>query len=314
MNAKEQISEFLKPDTIWEVFGIKSQEDFINKFVTKGKFHKNVPEIIRKDYKIVEHLQFCSYYNYPLIDEAFGKSTRIFEASIDLKIADLGIEKKGFESLNSKIKRLEKYSSNELHKEWLHSKELRNIFAHHKAGRLMGITLFNAFKHINNMINSVFLKQQEIIQKENSLKKIITKSEHLKKGLFIMEYNGHRYLIWSMIPYTASDINGIEKSFWVFHPVYGEMQIKAISDFPNPFKLNLKNLKINKNGLSASVIETNETISIIATNTKENIDKYKLHNEQMLNLNSDLKEKYWIVLESDLNKGVTEFIYNHSWN
>lgn len=313
MTAKEQISEYLQPDTIWEVFGIKSQEEFIHKFVTKGKFHKNVPEIIRKDYKLVEQLQFYSYYSCPLIDEAFGKSTRIFEASIDLKIADLGIEKKGFESLNSKIKRLEKYSSNELHKQWLKSKELRNIFAHHKAGRLMGITLFKAFKHINNMINSVFLQKKEIIEKENSFKKIATESEHLKKGLYIMEYNSNRYLIWSMIPYTSSNRDGIEKSFWVFHPVYGQKQIKKVSDFPNPFKLNLKNLKINKNGLSASVIETNETITITETKVKENIDKYKLHNEQMINLNLDLKEKYWIVLESELNKGVTEFIYNHTW-
>lgn len=313
MTAKEQISEYLQPDTIWEVFGIKSQEEFIYKFITKGKFHKNVPEIIRKDYKLVERIQFYSYYNYQLIDEAFGKSTRIFEASIDLKIADLGIEKKGFESLNSKIKRLEKYSSNELHKQWLHSKELRNIFAHHKAGRLMGITLFKAFKHINNMINSVFLQKEEIIEKENSLKEIATESEHLKKGLFVMEYNSNRYLIWSMIPYTSSNNDGVEKSFWVFHPVYGEKQIKEISDFPNPIKLNLKNLKINKDGLSASVIETNETINITATKTKENIDKYELHNEQMFNLNLDLKEKYWFVLESELNKGVTEFIYNHTW-
>jgi hypothetical protein len=40
MTEKEQISEFLKPDTIWEVFGINSQEEFIEKFITKGKFHK----------------------------------------------------------------------------------------------------------------------------------------------------------------------------------------------------------------------------------------------------------------------------------
>lgn len=313
MTAKEQISEYLQPDTIWKVFGIKSQEDFIHKFITKGKFHKNVPEIIRKDFKLVEQLQFYSYYSYPLIDEAFGKSTRIFEASIDLKIADLGIEKKGFESLNSKIKRLERYSSTELHKQWLHSKELRNIFAHHKAGRLMGITLLKAFKHINNMINSVFLQKKEITERENSFKKIANESEHLKKGLFIMEYNSNHYLIWSMIPYTSSNRNGIEKSFWVFHPVYGQKQIKEVSDFPNPFKLNLKNLKINKYGLSASVIETNENITIIETNVKENIDKYKLHNEQMINLNLDLKEKYWFILESELNKGVTEFIYNHTW-
>jgi len=310
MTEKEQISEFLQPDTIWEVFGINSQEEFIEKFITKGKFHKNVPETIQKDFKLVERLQFYSYYNYPLIDEAFGKSTRIFEASISLKIKALGIEKKGFESLSSKIKRLEKFSSNELYKQWLHSKELRNIFAHCEAGQLMGITLLKAFKHINNMINTIFLKQEEIVKKEHSLKKIASESEHLKKGLFILEYKSNLYLIWSMIPYTSSINNGVEKSFWVFHPVYGEKQIKELSDFPSPFKLNLMNLKIYENGLSASESETNEIIEIRSTNNVELIEKYDLHNKQMIDIGLDLKQKYWLILENELNKGVTEFIYN----
>lgn len=313
MTSKEQFSEFLQPDTIWEIFGINSQEDFIDKIITIDKFHENVPDSIKKDYKLVVRLQFYSYYAYPLIDEAFGKLTRIFEASIDLKIEELKIEKKGFETLDSKIKRLEKYSSNELHKQWLNSKEMRNLFAHHKAGRLMGFTLFKAFQHNVNMINSIFLKQEEILEKENYLKKIVANSKHLKKGLFIMEYNGNRYLIWSMIPYTSSINNGIEKSFWVFHPVYGDKHIKQISDFPEPFKLNLENLKINKKGLSALVIETNESITVTSTNINENIDKFNLHNKQMIEIDLSLKQKYWSILENDINKGVTEFIYNHTW-
>lgn len=313
MTPKEQISKFLQKDTIWELFDVESQEDFIDRFVTKGRFHKNVPEIIQKDYKLVEQIQFYSYYNYSLIDEAFGKSTRIFEASVNLKITDIGIEKDGFESLHSKIKRLEKHFSIELMEQWLLLKELRNRFAHHEAGRLLGVTLLRSFKHIVNMINSVFLSQLEVMDKENTFKRISSKSEHLKKGLFIMEYNRKRYLIWSMIPYTASENNGIEKSFWVFHPVYRENQVKRISDFPSPFMLNLKDLVINENGLSAVVIESNESITINATDINENFVQYERHIEQMIKINLDLKEKYWKLLEIELNNGVIEFIYNHSW-
>ncbi|APG65070.1 hypothetical protein LPB136_06780 [Tenacibaculum todarodis] len=313
MKAKEQIKEFLEPDKFWDILGIKSQEDFINKIITKGRFHKNVPEKIKNDYKIVERLLFFSYYNYPIIDEAFGKLTRIFEASINLKIEELKIEKKGFESLNSKIKRLEKYSSNELHKEWLHSKNLRNTFAHHKAGRLMGIILINTFKHIINMINSVFLTKNEILELENSLKLIKQKTNHLEEGLFIMEYKGKSFLIWSIIAYTSIIKNGIEKSFWVFHPVYQRKTIEKISDFPNPFLLNLKKIKINPNGFIAEVIESKEIIKIQKTDNKTNQEKYFEHKFQMRNIDLKLKENYWFFLESELKKGVSEFIYNYTW-
>ena len=47
MTSKEQFSEFLQPDTIWEIFGINSQEDFIDKIITIDKFHENVPDSIK---------------------------------------------------------------------------------------------------------------------------------------------------------------------------------------------------------------------------------------------------------------------------
>lgn len=314
MTSSEQISEFLEPDSVWEVFGIKTQEDFVEKFITKGKFHKKVPKSIQKDYRIVERLQFYSYYNFALIDEAFGKSTRIFEASVNIKISELGLESEKFESLTSKIKKLKKNSSNELNDKWLHAKELRNIFAHHQAGRLMGVAIFNAFKHNINMINSVFLEHQEIFEKEELLKKIASESKHLKDGLFILEHNDKRFLIWSMIPYTSSFSNNLEKSFWVFHPVYGTKSINDISDFPPPFKFNLKDLKIKENGLTAKIIETNKSIKIYETKNTLDREIYEKHKLQILDVDLKIKQMYWTVLENDLNKAVSNFIYNYHWD
>jgi hypothetical protein len=314
MTEKEQISEFLKPEYFWDIIGIKSQEDFTNKVISKGKFHKNVPEKIQDDYKIVERLLFYSYYSYPIIDEAFGKSTRIFEASINLKIEDLKIEKKGFESLTSKIKRLEVYSSKELYEAWVKSKNLRNTFAHRKAGELSGLILVvNAFKHNINMINSVFLTKEEVLEKEKFVESIKDKSNHLIEGLFIMEYKGKSFLTWSMIPYNCIVIDGIEKSFWVFHPVYKKSIIKEISDFPEPFLLNLKDLKLDINGLTAKIIETNEIIKVSKTENSQNKESYIEHRDQMENLNLDLKQRYWSYLDVELTKGNSDFIYNYTW-
>lgn len=306
--------EHLKPATIWESMGINSQEDYIEKYITIGKFHENVPEVIQSDYEIVEHLQFFSYYKFPLIDEAFGKSTRIFEASVDMKIEDFGMQKEHFDSLTSKIKRLEKHTSAELNQQWLHSKKIRNVFAHHRAGRLMGITLLGGiFKHNINMINSVFLTKEEIIKKETSLKTISQNATHLNKGLFIMTYKEKRFLIWSIIPYSKSSINGIEKSFWAFHPVYREKTITKTSDFPSPFFLNLKNVEISAIGLSAQVLETEELINVVATDKTMNKDQYNLHLKQMIDIDLELKLMYQTIIKSKLNKGITEFIYNYQW-
>uniref|UniRef100_UPI00109D765C hypothetical protein n=1 Tax=Candidatus Ulvibacter alkanivorans TaxID=2267620 RepID=UPI00109D765C len=279
MNVNKEISEYLKPVAIWDVFGISTQQEFVEKFVTKGIFHKNVPEKIVNDYHTVERLQFYSYYHYPLIDEAFGKSTRIFEASIDLKISELDIAKKGFESLNSKIKRLEAFTSGELHKKWLHAKEMRNMFAHHKAGRLMGIVLLNAFKHNINMINSVFLGKKEIIRRSVSLENLKENAIMLNKGLFVLKYKSKRFLIWSLIPYSTSGFENGQMSFWVMHPVYGEKAIKDLNDIPSPFMFNLENVLIENGNLSANVIETNEEILVKPTSNPKDIELYKLHQE-----------------------------------
>lgn len=40
MTAKNQISEFLKPENFWDIFGINSQEDFLEKLLQEGNFIK----------------------------------------------------------------------------------------------------------------------------------------------------------------------------------------------------------------------------------------------------------------------------------
>jgi hypothetical protein len=37
---------YLEPDEIWEIFGVKSEVDFREKYLLRGKFHSLVPEKI----------------------------------------------------------------------------------------------------------------------------------------------------------------------------------------------------------------------------------------------------------------------------
>lgn len=167
--------KFLEPDSIWKIWGIKTQKDFLKKHLITGKFHKGVPEEIKKDYHTVERLLYYSYYYYPLKDEAFRKLAFIFEASINLKVNELGAKcsQETPRNLKRKIEFLQKHFPETFIKDFLFSKEMRNNFAHPKAGQLYGRTLQDtAFMDFINNINFIFLDKEDLTLKEEEIKKL----------------------------------------------------------------------------------------------------------------------------------------------
>lgn len=305
-------TNYLEPDEIWKIFGVKSEKDFKGKYLLQGKFHSLVPEEIISDYKIVERLTYYSYFNYPLIDEAFSKSTRIFEASITLKLEMLGLKKDRFETLTSKLNRLKELCSNDLFEQWKIAKKFRNDFAHREAGVLMGISLINALKHNLNLINSVFLESSTILNKENNLKNLLQQSKHLEKGLFILEYKNTKILISGARPFTTGIINNLGKSLWVFIPIVGSKIIQQLSDFPNPIILKLENVEIIDKGLKAIDTSTQELIQLTSTEKAENIEKLKLHNQiisEVENESPNLSLEYMAILKHKTVKEIANFLY-----
>lgn len=304
---------YLEPDITWKSFGVTSDTDFIDKFVLKGKFHSLVPVIIVEDYKLVERLLFYSYFNYPLLDEAFSKSTRIFEASVTLKLEIVGLKKKeGFESLHSKLNRLEKYCSKDLHQQWLSAKEWRNSFAHREAGVLMGITLISALKHNLNMINSLFLEVITIHEKEKEHGTLLKQCEHLLNGLFILDDGNKKILICAARPYTTGIMKNSGKSLWVFIPISGNKEINASSDLPKALILTLEDVYIGANGLSAIESSTKKSISITVTDKFENIEKLVSHNARLNTLEAILPGislEYMANLKHSISKEIASFLY-----
>lgn len=303
---------YLAPDEIWEIFNVKSEDDFREKYLLMGKFHPLVPEIIIEEYKIVERLIYYSYFNYPLIDEAFAKSTRIFEAAVTLKLEILGLKKDDFESLDSKLKRLKSSCSNDLFEQWSAAKKLRNAFAHREAGKLAGIFLMDAFKHNLNLINSVFLESSAIINKEKKLEDLLQQSRHLVKGLFILEYNNTKILVSGARPYTAGILNNAGKSLWVFMPIAGDKVIRNTADLPAAILLKLEDPEINGKGLNAAVSETKETVRLTATENAENIEKFSLHNMRIADTEKaspQMSLEYIAVLKRKIAGAVADFLY-----
>ncbi len=304
---------YLEPDEIWKIFRVKSESDFRDRYLLKGKFHPLVPEKIINDYKIVERLTYYSYFDYSLLDEAFSKSTRIFEASITLKLEMSGLKKEGFESLDSKIKRLKDLCSNDLFEQWRLAKKLRNVFAHREAGELMGIALMNAFKHNLNLINSIFLESSIILKKENILKNLLQKSNHLLKGNFVLEYKNTKVLIYGARPFSTGIINNLGKTLWVFIPITGNKIIEKSSDFPNSLILKLENIEISEKGLNAIDAETNEVVRLTVTENVENVEKFNLHNiriTEIEKLSPNISLEYMTMLKQKTVKEIVNFIYD----
>tara|TARA_R110000868_G_scaffold284033_1_gene544530 strand:- start:6424 stop:7347 length:924 start_codon:yes stop_codon:yes gene_type:complete len=306
------MKNFLEPDKTWELFGIHSQEQFLNSFVTIGKFHEKVPEEIVLDYEIVERLQFYSYYKYALVDDAFARATKIFEAGVNLKIRSLKLEKeKGFESLNTKIKKLENFTSYELYKQWNHSREIRNIFAHHESNRLFGSTLLSSFVYFVNMINTLFLEKSQVLKHEKTLKELQNDTIKFEKGLFVMKYKEKKILIWSCIPYTISTNIKKNISLWCFHPVYKVNKLSNLNDFSPPIILSLVNVIIDNDILKGNCIISKNEIEIQSTNKTENMFQYEIYNQTMLNAKTELKQLYWTVLEKKIANEVSKFLYQN---
>lgn len=160
--------EYYVPDSTWEVFGIKSREDYLEKNVIPGNFHSNVPEDIIKSFKTVTQLTAQAYYYYPLYDEALNKALRIFELAIKLKAKELNLKK---ESLNNLINKLCNSQNLEHLKDTLHrARKIRNIHMHpenHNSGWYMVRGKGN-IQMFSNFINELFLEdsQMENLRKE----------------------------------------------------------------------------------------------------------------------------------------------------
>ena len=313
---EELISKYHEPDSIWTIWNIRSYNEYMSKFMVRGKFHDQVPKEIIKEYEQVERLLCYSYYCYPLIDEAFSKVTRIFESAVNLKLKEHRIENKsGYDSLNEKLKKIEKFTSPEIYNFWNHARKVRNIFAHPKPGRLMGITIFSSFLLMINILNTLFLDKTDIEFNENSLIDLKDQAKKLETGLFILEFDSKRILVWSILPYSFFKYGNILKSFWVFHPVFTYFpQTTEKLDFSLPISFRLKNVKIHPKGLTGVNLITGKTINVIKTDKEENRNSLKAHELLIENSGLEVKQLYWNFLEREMFNEVVRFLYHECWN
>jgi hypothetical protein len=193
--------KWFKPDTRWELFSIKSRQDFMDNYVVTGKFHDQVPEDIVTAFETVSYLMVHSYYHWPMMDEAITKALLVMEMAVKIKAKQSSIE---LETLPTKKgKRLQKKlvllidevcEINEidfLKSDFDRVRTIRNSRMHPENHSYMGALAKpkgNVMLFIN-IINFLFMEKATIEQLKARRQQLKEELQLFQNGNFVLEYN-----------------------------------------------------------------------------------------------------------------------------
>jgi hypothetical protein len=157
--------EFHEPDSRWYLYNCKSFEQYLEKFLVRGNFHKGVPKDIVDAFKTVENLIAHAYYYYPMYDEALSKVLRTIEMAVRIKCKELDIKteskKKNGQSTPIPLGQLiMTIAKAEPEKELDHSLDsfryLRNSHMHPERNSYMGGLIIPTIIRSVNSLNELF--------------------------------------------------------------------------------------------------------------------------------------------------------------
>jgi hypothetical protein len=198
------------PAPIWEIYGANDFEQYVEKFVVRGCFHKDVPEDVRESYAVAEYIMAHSYYYHPMYEEALVKILRTLEMAVKMRCEQVGIptlrkvKKKENKPEETKpqdfsilIDQLVKKEKSKHTTSILHGlRKLRNTFMHPKENMLMGATTINAIRHTLAQLNALFLPEQFFVEAQQKLENMQKQWQSFKERLSILDQAGKALCIY----------------------------------------------------------------------------------------------------------------------
>lgn len=317
--------KWFESDTRWELFGMKSLEDFIDNYVVTGKFHNQVPDDIVTAFETVSYLMAHSYYHWPMMDEAMSKVLLVMEMAVKLKAKQDNIALET--PLNKRGKKIKKTLINLidevckangldfLKSDFDRARNLRNTKMHpdqHSYMGGIGKPTGNMMLFVN-IINFLFMEKAAIEQLTDKREQLNEELEIFKNGNFVLEHKNTKILIDIVHYHKYVKFNDRQLLLLLVNPVLNNAY-QYITDqmFEDPLIVVLKDFKIN--GLTLEGIDLDGGVVKIETTYKEeNIAKFVLFNEE-LNRVSELDISAYNVFRSGkaLWK-MEELIYENCW-
>lgn len=198
------------PAPIWENFGANDFEQYVEKFVVRGCFHKDVPEDVKASYAVAEHIMAHAYYYHPMYEEALVKILRTLEMAVKMRCEQVGIptvrkvKKKENKPEETKpqdfsvlIDQLVKKEKSKHTTSILHGlRKLRNTFMHPKENMLFGAMAIHAIRHALAQLNALFLPEQFFVEAQQKLENMQKHWQPFEEGLSILDQDGKQYCIY----------------------------------------------------------------------------------------------------------------------
>ncbi len=206
--------QYFEPDSRWELYQISSVEEYVDKFVVKGKFQSAVPNDIQESWQTVEYLLAHAYYHWPMYDEGFKKALLIIEIAVKLKAKEKGIALE--EKANKAGKQFEKKLSKLIcevfvgkHYQILQNdidraRNIRNILVHPDRntyngaiGNIKGNLMF-----LINVLNDIFRSEEEHFQRYQNSVELSEAFKVFDKSLLVLEYHKPSILIEKILDFS----------------------------------------------------------------------------------------------------------------
>ena len=317
--------EWYEPDDRWEVWGIKSKEEFVDKFVVPGKFHGKVPADVVEAFKTVTYLMAHAYYYYPIYDEAMSKALLIMEMAIKLKAEELNISlklspnKKGDVYDKKLYKIIEEVCEYEhlkfLGPELNRARYMRNFKMHQRNYSIYGAL---GYTHRNvmffvNIINTLFLKREElncIKQKTNQINKWV---DIFNEGLSVLEYAKGRIFVNTIYKFKYFKENQKELLLLFVQPVLIDVK-SAVENYDHtPLVLGLNTFILEDDNLLGSDIDGNP-VKIYPSSKLENLVDYKNYMDDWETIARADQDHFTLMMAREALWRFEELMYNNCWN
>jgi hypothetical protein len=302
------------PDGRWVILGFQDFTTYCKATLVEGLFNPIVPKDVNEAFLMAEYMMAHSYYHYPLYHEAFSKVLRIFEMAIKLRCRQLNIDlehtkKGGPAKIKKTLKMLmddliKAEPAKELNKQFEVARSLRNSTMHPDRHLYSGVMTKNYIKQAVILLNSIFVPESQFKLISGQLRIIKAALNRFQDGLFVLMYNGKKYLIEKADVEAGICVNEEWEYLLVGYPVM--LNIK-------PLTFAVSNLNVSNQDIKAIEVCSGETILIEIATELANLNLYAEYKKELNRVNERERAMYKHNTSNEVEQSETDFLYKRFW-
>ncbi|MFC4633347.1 hypothetical protein ACFO3O_05480 [Dokdonia ponticola] len=318
--------DWYEPENIWDIYGIKSRDEFVARYVVEGKFHKNVPEDIEKSFVTVSYLLAHSYYHWPMFDEALRKSLLIMEMAVKLKTKELNIDlklppnKKGVVFDKKLWKLIEEICQNNelsfLQPDFDRARDIRNNRMHPDRHSFMGAMSYadvNAQLFVN-VINMLFMHKEQLVKLQTKSEQLEVGLHPFKTGLFVLQFQNKKILIDGFYTFKYREFENNKLLLLYINPLTTAVKEQFIEKkYPEPLIITFNDFKISEDSIRGVDLE-GKPMKIYIDDKEQNLKTYCNYYEALSKIPESDMHTFFQLNSSSALWQMEKIIYENCWN